>query len=226
MSDRVFRDRRDAGRVLAGELHAYRDVPGVVVLGLPRGGIPVAWEVAAALHAPLDAFAVRKLGAPGRPEYAMGAIASGGHVVVNEDALRGLRMTRDDLRDVVEREGRELARRENVYRAGRPPVDVAGRTAIVVDDGLATGASTRAAVVALRALAPAAIVVAVPVGPPSARATFAELADGFVCVTTPEPFFAVGESYEDFTQVTDDEVRELLGGPNDSASGSCRTPLQ
>ena len=147
---RVFRDRREAGRVLADLLCAYRDLDGVVVLGLARGGIPVAWEVAVALGAPLDAFIVRKLGAPGHEEFAMGALASGGRVVVNDDVLRALRVTPQQLRDVAEREGRELIRREAAYRGGRPPIEVAGRTVILVDDGLATGASMLAAVQALR----------------------------------------------------------------------------
>jgi len=141
---RVFRDRREAGRVLARLLQAYRGKPDVLVLGLPRGGIPVAWEVAAALGAPLDAFVVRKLGAPGREEFAVGALAFGGRVVVNDDVLRGLRITPEQLREVAEREGRELIRREASYRGGRPPVDVTGKTVILVDDGLATGASEHA----------------------------------------------------------------------------------
>jgi adenine/guanine phosphoribosyltransferase-like PRPP-binding protein len=146
----VFRDRREAGRVLARLLHAYRGKPDVVVLGLPRGGIPVAWEVAAALGVPLDPFVVRKLGAPGREEFAVGAMALGGRVVVNDDVLRGLKITPEQLREVAEREGRELLRREAAYRGGRPPADVTGKTVILVDDGLATGASMLAAVQALR----------------------------------------------------------------------------
>ena len=146
----VFRDRREAGRVLADLLGAYRGRKDVVVLGLARGGIPVAWEVAAALGVPLDAFIVRKLGAPGHEEFAMGALASGGRVVVNDDVVRALRVTPQQLRDVAEREGRELIRREAAYRGGRPPVDVAGKTVILVDDGLATGSSMFAAVQALR----------------------------------------------------------------------------
>ncbi len=154
---RVFRDRREAGRVLARLLNAYRGKPDVVVLGLPRGGIPVAWEVAAALGAPLDAFVVRKLGAPGREEFAVGAMALGGRVVVNDDVVRGLRITPEQLREIAEREGRELIRREAAYRGGRPPVDVTGKTVILVDDGLATGASMLAAVQALRESEPAQI---------------------------------------------------------------------
>ncbi len=144
--DRLFRNRREAGKVLAGLLLAYRDRPDVVVLGLARGGVPVAWEVAAALHAPLDALVVRKLGVPGHEEFAAGALASGGRVVLNDDVVRGLRITPQQLRDVAEREGRELIRRETAYRDGRPPTDVTGKTVILVDDGLATGASMFAAV--------------------------------------------------------------------------------
>jgi predicted phosphoribosyltransferase len=212
-SRRVFRDRREAGRVLARLLDAYRADPDVVVLGLPRGGIPVAWEVAAALGAPLDAFVVRKLGVPGHEEYAAGALAPDGHMVVNDDVLRSLRITKEQLQGIAEREGRELARRETAYRDGRPPVDVTGKTVLVVDDGLATGASMRAAVQALRDRDPERIVIAVPTAPGSSYQEFAEIADDLVCASTPDPFFAVGESYWEFGQTTDDEVRELLATP-------------
>ena len=210
---RVFRDRREAGRVLAGMLDAYRGREGVVVLGLPRGGIPVAWEVAAALAAPLDAFVVRKLGAPGHEEFAVGAIASGGRVVVNDDVLRALRVTPQQLRDVAEREGRELLRREAAYRGGRPPVDVTGKTVILVDDGLATGASMSAAIHALRDADPAEIVIAVPAAPESTCRELAGIADDVVCASMPTPFLAVGESFWDFHQVGDEEVRHLLATP-------------
>ncbi|MDP7724108.1 erythromycin esterase family protein [Mycobacterium sp. TY814] len=210
---RVFRDRREAGQVLANLLGDYRDNPNVIVLGLARGGLPVAWEVAAALHAPLDAFIVRKLGAPGHEEFAIGALASGGRVVVNDDVLRGLRITSAQLRDIVEREGRELVRREAAYRGGRPPVEVAGRTVILVDDGLATGASMFAAVQALRDAEPAHIVIAVPAAPESTCREFASLVDEVVCASMPTPFLAVGESFWDFRQVSDEEVRELLAKP-------------
>ncbi|KLO31171.1 hypothetical protein ABW16_05100 [Mycolicibacter heraklionensis] len=209
----MFHDRSEAGRVLAGLLDAYRDRDDVIVLGLARGGIPVAWEVAAALHVPLDAFIVRKLGAPGHEEFAVGALASGGRVVVNDDMVRGLRITPQQLRDVAEREGRELVRREAAYRGGRPPVDVAGRTVILVDDGLATGASMFAAVQALRDAEPAHLVIAVPAAPESTCREFAGLVDDVVCATMPTPFHAVGESFWDFTQVTDEEVRRLLATP-------------
>ena len=210
---RVFRDRREAGRVLAQLLGAYRGRKGVVVLGLPRGGIPVAWEVAASLGAPLDAFIVRKLGAPGHEEFAMGALASGGRVVVNDDVLRALRVTPQQLRDVAEREGRELLRREAAYRGGRPRLALAGKTVILVDDGLATGASMFAAVQALREMDPAEIVIAVPAAPESTCREFAGLVDDVVCASMPTPFLAVGESFWDFRQTTDDEVRELLATP-------------
>ena len=210
---RVFRNRREAGRVLAGLLQAYRGRDDVVVLGLPRGGIPVAWEVAAALGVRLDAFVVRKLGAPGHEEFAVGALASGGRVVVNDDVLRALRVTPQQLRDVAEREGRELLRRESAYRDGRPPADVTGKTVILVDDGLATGSSMLAAVQALRESEPAQIVIAVPAAPESTFREFAGLVDDVVCVTMPTPFFAVGESFWDFSQVSDEEVRELLSTP-------------
>ncbi|AEV76363.1 erythromycin esterase-like enzyme [Mycolicibacterium rhodesiae NBB3] len=199
--------------MLASMLSAYRGREGLLVLGLPRGGIPVAWEVAAALGAPLDAFVVRKLGAPGHEEFAVGALASGGRVVVNDDLLRALRMSPQQLRDVAEREGRELIRREAAYRGGRPPLDLAGKTVILVDDGLATGASMFAALQALRDMEPAEIVIAVPAAPESTCREFAQMVDDVVCASMPTPFLAVGESFWDFRQVSDDEVRELLATP-------------
>ena len=211
--DRIFRDRREAGRVLGELLQAYRDRPDVVVLGLARGGVPVAWEVAAALHAPLDAFIVRKLGVPGHEEFAAGALASGGRVVVNDDVVRGLRITPQQLRDIAEREGRELIRREAAYRDGRRPIAVTGKTVILVDDGLATGASMFAAVQALREAEPAHIVIAVPAAPESTCHELAGLVDDMVCASMPTPFFAVGASFWDFSQVSDDEVCRLLATP-------------
>jgi erythromycin esterase-like protein/predicted phosphoribosyltransferase len=226
---RVFRDRGEAGRVLASLLGAYRDRPGVLVLGLARGGVPVAWEVATALHAPLDAFIVRKLGAPGHEEFAVGALASGGRVVVNDDVVRALRITPQELRAIAEREGRELVRREATYRDGRPPVDVTGKTVILVDDGLATGASMFAAVQALREAEPAHIVVAVPAARESTCRELAGQVDDVVCASMPTPFHAVGESFWDFRQVTDDEVRRLLATPTADAStrkSAARTPAE
>ncbi len=210
---RVFTDRHEAGRVLAGLLGAYRGRPDVVVLGLARGGIPVAYEVARVLGAPLDAFIVRKLGAPGHEEFAVGALASGGRVVVNDDMLRALKITPAQLREVAEREARELLRREAAYRADRPPLEVTGKTVIVVDDGLATGSSMTAAVQALRECDPAEIVIAVPAAPESTCRELAAVVDDVVCASMPTPFLSVGESFWDFRQVTDEEVRTLLAGP-------------
>ncbi len=209
---RVFTDRREAGRVLAGMLASYRGRPDVLVLGLARGGLPVAFEVALALGAPLDAFIVRKLGAPRHREFAIGALA-GGQVVVNDEVLRDLRVTPEQLQEITERESAELGRREATYRAGRPPLDVTGKTVILVDDGLATGSSMLAAVRALRESHPTAIVVAVPTAPESTCREFAGIVDEVVCASMPSPFGAVGESYDDFTQVSDDEVRDLLATP-------------
>lgn len=209
----MFRDRREAGRALASLLGGYRGREGVIVLGLARGGVPVAWEVAAALGVPLDTFIVRKLGAPGHEEFAMGALASGGRVVVNDDVVRALGVTPQQLRDVAEREGRELIRRETTYRRGRPRLELAGKTVILVDDGLATGASMFAAVQALRELDPAEIVIAVPAAPESTCREFAGMVEDIVCASMPTPFLAVGESFWDFRQVSDEEVRQLLETP-------------
>ncbi|GAA4185551.1 hypothetical protein GCM10022252_16080 [Streptosporangium oxazolinicum] len=222
MSNRLFHDRRDAGRVLAGLLDRYRGQPGTVVLGLPRGGVPVAYEIATALGAPLDVFLVRKLGTPGREELAMGAISSGGVTVLNEGVVGGLGVAPEIVRRVARREGEELLRRERAYREGRPPPDLAGRTVIVVDDGLATGASMRAALQALRRLRPARTVVAVPTAPESACRDLAAVVDEVVCATTPSHFFAVGQSYRDFTQTTDEEVRDLLRATSGPSSGTAK----
>ena len=229
MPDRLFRDRRDAGAALAWLLDRYRGHPGVIVLGLARGGVPVAYEIAVALGAPLDVFVVRKLGVPGREEVAMGAVASGGVVVLNDDVIRGLRIPPEVIQETAEREGKELLRREEAYREGRPMPDLAGKTVILVDDGLATGASMRAAIQAVRQLGPARIVAAVPAAPESTCKELAGLVDEVVCATTPSPFFSVGEAYWDFTQTTDEEVRDLLRGtqgdpaPADAAGRSVRT---
>jgi putative phosphoribosyl transferase len=212
----TFADRREAGRVLADALGAYRDVPDSLLLGLPRGGVPVAWEVAAALHAPLDVFVVRKLGAPRWEELAVGAIATGGGVVLNDDVVRSLRMSEDQLEQVIAKETAELARREKAYRADRPPIEPEGKTVILVDDGIATGASMLAAVQAMRQVKPAKIVVAVPVAPPSAYRQLTDTADDVVCIATPASFVAVGEYYRDFSQTSDDEVRSLLATPTES----------
>jgi predicted phosphoribosyltransferase len=208
-----FVDRRQAGRVLATRLSHLAGRDDVVVFGLPRGGVPVAYEVARALHAPLDVFVVRKLGLPGHEEYALGAIASGGIRVVNREAA-ALHRVSDSTIDAVERAERaELVRRERAYRDGRPLVPVAGRIVVLVDDGLATGATMRAAVLAVRQLHPSRVVVAVPVGSREACVDIGEAADEVVCVSTPEPFWAVGLFYEDFSQTGDEEVRLLLAPP-------------
>jgi putative phosphoribosyl transferase len=207
---RLFRDRRHAGRVLAEELAAYRGTDGLLVLGLARGGVPVGWEVAAALGAELDVFLVRKLGVPQWPELAMGALASGGGVVLNHDVLSRLHITDEQVRHVIDQETVELHRREHAYRGGRPPADPGGKTVVVVDDGIATGASMLAAVRALRDAGPYSIVVAVPVGPQPVCEVLAYEADEVVCATMPDDFDAVGQAFADFRQVSDDEVRELL----------------
>jgi predicted phosphoribosyltransferase len=206
----VFQDRVQAGRRLAEKLQHYRDRPGVIVLALPRGGVPVGFEVSRALHAPLDVFLVRKLGVPGREELAMGAIASGGTRVLNEELLGMLPVPPRIIDEVTARERRELARREQLYRGDRPGPEVRGRTVILVDDGLATGSTMRAAVQALRQLKPARIVVAVPVGARDSCAEFAREADESICALAPDPFYAVGAWYEDFEPTTDDQVRMLL----------------
>jgi predicted phosphoribosyltransferase len=206
----LFRNRTDAGQQLAVRLRAYEGRPDVRVLALPRGGVPVAFEVAQALGAPLDVFLVRKLGVPGHEELAMGAIASGGVRVINDEVVRRLDISDDVIDAVTAEEEEELRRREKLYRGDRPPLDVRGRTAILIDDGLATGSSMRAAVAALRLKGPAKVVVAVPVGAPDTCAEFAVEADDVVCARTPEPFYAVGMWYDDFSQTTDEEVRDLL----------------
>jgi putative phosphoribosyl transferase len=210
LSSRAFRDRTEAGQVLAGLLAHYRGRPDVIVLGLPRGGVPVAAEVASGLGAPLDVFVVRKLGVPGHDELAMGAIASGGVRVVNRSVVDGLRIGEDVIEKVAARELKELERRDAAYRDGRPPPDVRGKVVVVVDDGLATGSTMRAAVSALRAQQPSRIVVAVPVG---SAATCHELeaeADEVVCARIPADFHAVGQWYEDFSPTTDEQIRSLL----------------
>jgi predicted phosphoribosyltransferase len=210
MSDHAvpFRDRREAGQVLAGQLERYRGRPGLLVLALPRGGVAVGFEVAQALQAPLDVFVVRKLGYPGYEEYAMGAIASGGVQVMNQ--MPGMAVSPQALAEVVAREQAELARRERLYRGDRPPIDLRDRTVIVVDDGLATGSTMRAAVQAIRQQHPARLVVAVPVGAPQTCRALSAEADEVVCAAMPEPFQAVGLWYRDFPQASDEEVHQLL----------------
>jgi len=205
-----FRNRRDAGCILASYLDLYADRPDVVILALPRGGVPVGFELARALRAPLDVMVVRKLGVPGHEELAMGAIASGGVRILNDDVIQMLGIRPETIEGVAEQEQQELARREAAYRGNRGPAAVKGRTVILVDDGLATGSTMRAAVAALRTLQPSRIVIAVPT---AAAETCRELkaeADDVVCAMTPAPFFGVGQWYDDFSQTTDEEVHRLL----------------
>ena len=207
----IFRDRTDAGQRLAAELQKYANRPDVMVLALPRGGVPVAYEVAEELRAPLDVFLVRKLGVPGHEELAMGAIAMGGVRVLNTDVVNYLNIPDEVIDAVAAEEQIELSRREKLYRGERPVPNVRGQTVILVDDGLATGSSMRAATDALRKQEPARIIVAVPVSAPQTCEELQMQVDEIVCVMTPEPFYGVGLWYEDFSQTTDDEVRELLG---------------
>jgi predicted phosphoribosyltransferase len=210
-SEDRFRNRHEAGKALASEL--ARRIPereDLLVLALPRGGVPVGYEIACELGAPLDVFVVRKLGVPGQEELAMGAIASGGARVVNDEVIGPLRISGDSIERVARQEQQELERREHLYRGSLPPLDVRGRTVIVVDDGLATGSTMRVAVQALRKMDPARIVVAVPVAAASTYASFRAEGVEIVCLRTPEPFHAVGLWYEDFSQTEDEEVHELL----------------
>ncbi len=218
----VFRNRTDAGRALARRLRPYADRPDVLILALPRGGVPVAYEVARTLHAPLDVFLVRKLGVPGQEELAMGAIASGGVRVLNQEVVNALQIPDEIIDSVAETEWRELERRERAYRDDRAWPDIRGRTIILIDDGLATGTTMRAAIAALRQQGPARIVVAVPVASATTCEEFHDLAEDVVCVQTPEPFFAVGAWYDDFTQTSDAEVHSLL---DDAAREHPATPV-
>jgi putative phosphoribosyl transferase len=209
-----FKDRRDAGRVLAKKLSAYADRTDVIVLSLPRGGVPVGYEVALALHAPLDIFLVRKLGLPGREELAMGAIASGGIRVLNNDIIRVLNVPEEVINIVARNELQELQRREHNYRGDRPTPELRDRNVILIDDGLATGASMRAAVIGVRAQHPARIVIAVPVAAPETCDAFQFEVDEMVCGMTPEPFYGLSRWYEGFSQTTDEEVRMFLEEAN------------
>jgi len=216
-----YRDRRHAGLELARYL---ADVKGqdVVVLALPRGGVPVAFEVARALDAQLDVFVVRKLGLPGHPEFAMGAIASGGVRVLNDEVVRLYRIPEQAVEAIARDERHELERRERAFRSQRPPLDVGGRTVVLIDDGLATGSTMKAAVEAVRSLRPARIIVAVPVGSPDTCREFAAIADDIICARAPEHFAAVGQWYDDFRQTTDEEVRELLQAATAEPAGRPR----
>ena len=210
----IFRNRQEAGRKLASRLAKYAKREDVIVLGVPRGGVPVAFEVATALNLPLDIFVLRKLGVPWHEELAFGAIGSGGGRVLNESVVEEFGISDVEIALVTRAEREELERRERLYRGSRPPLDVHGRTIILVDDGIATGSSIRAAIQALRQMKPTAIVVATPVAPQESCNRLQHEADELVCVEMPEPFYAIGEFYDDFSQVSDGEVNELL----DSAS--------
>ena len=207
---RTFRDRRAAGRQLAQRFDTYVGKPDIIVLALPRGGAPVAYEIAIRIGAPLDVLVVRKLGVPGHDELAMGAIASGGIRVVDQRIINMLGVSREAFEAVEVQERAELARRERSFHAGRTPLDVTGKTVILVDDGLATGASMAAAIDAIRTRNPARVIAAVPVASPDTCAALGERADEMICLVTPDRLYSVGAWYEDFTQTTDDEVRELL----------------
>jgi putative phosphoribosyl transferase len=206
----TFEDRAEAGQFLAAKLSHYAHRPDVTVLGLPRGGVPVAYPIAQAINAPLDVFIVRKLGVPGQEELALGAIAMGGARVLNTELIQSIGVSRPEVEAVIRHEEDELVRRERLYREKRPPLNVQGRTCILVDDGLATGASMWAAVIALRKFDPARIVVAVPVAAEATCNAFRDLVDEIVCGITPDPFLAVGVWYANFSQTTDEEVHDLL----------------
>jgi putative phosphoribosyl transferase len=216
----IFANRTEAGQELALRLRKYANRDDVIVLGAPRGGVPVAFEVATELKAPLDVFVLRKLGVPGREEFAFGAIASGGVRILDRRSIEGLGITGLDIERVTRAEKQELERREQAYRGGRSPLDLSGLTVIFVDDGIATGSTMRAAIRALRQMKPARIVIAVPVAPPSTCRQLQFEADEFVCLEMPEPFYGVGQFYDDFTQVSDEEVKQLL----ENASRQRRDP--
>ncbi len=223
----LYRDRKQAGQKLAEALSGYADRDDVVVLALPRGGVPVAFEVATRLHAPLDVMIVRKLGTPGQPELAMGAIASGGVRIVNEDVVRGLHISEAALEAVAQREEKEIERRERAYRGDHPPLEVRDRQVIVIDDGLATGATMLAAVAALKAREPAHVTVAVPTAAADSCERVRTQADEVIALAMPEPYFAVGVWYENFSQTSDDEVRALLDRArreHAAEPGTARTP--
>lgn len=219
----IFRDRIEAGQLLSEKLMRYRNQPDVIVLGLPRGGVPVAFEVARALHAPLDVFVVRKLGTPGQRELAMGAIASGGVLVLNDAVVQGLDIPMRVIDAVAAQEARELGRRERAYRGSCSQREVHGKSVILIDDGVATGSTMRAAIRALRAQRPARLIVAVPTIAGSTYEQLRSEVDELIALITPEPFFGVGEWYQDFSQTCDEEVTDLLqrarveGGPIDTS---------
>jgi len=219
---KMFQDRRDAGRELAKRLVAFRGADDVVVLGLPRGGVPVAAEVAKFLGVPLGIQLVRKLGVPGEPELAMGAIASGGVIVRNDEVFGMLHVSADELQAVVQRERQEMERRERAYLGGRPRPVVAGKTVILVDDGMATGSTMQAAVLALRASGAGRVIVAVPTASHQACALIREHVDDCICLSQPEPYYAVGQSYLSFPQTSDAEVTDLLDAAAERVAGAGR----
>ncbi len=215
-----FRDRTEAGQVLARCLQQYKNQPDVLILGLPRGGVPVAYEVARELNAPLDVFIVRKLGVPGHEELGMGAIATGGVRILHEGIVREVGISPETIEAVSAREQAELERRERLYRGDRPAPTIKGRTVVIVDDGLATGSTMKAAIQAVRQQDPRQVIVAVPTAPSETCEQLKESAEHVVCPLTPEPFFAVGGSYVDFSQTTDEEVRELIASAANISSGA------
>jgi len=219
-----YRNRTEAGRRLAARLRDYADREDVIILALPRGGVPVGFEVARALHAPLDVFVVRKLGLPDHSEYAMGAIASGGVRVIDRETVQRYGVTEAELAAVIATEERELDRRERAYRDGRAFPGIGGQTVILVDDGLATGATMAAAASAIRAQEPAALIVAVPVASVETCDAFRDIVDDIICALTPEPFYAVGLWYEDFSQTTDEEVHDLLAAARHARSARDTDP--
>ena len=219
-----FRDRREAGKILAKALLKHVSEPGLAILALPRGGVPVAFEVAKALNASLDVFIVRKLGVPGHEELAMGAIASGGIRVLDESVTNYLNISSRIIDAVAKREEMEMKRRESIYRHGKSKLDVKGKIIILVDDGLATGSTMRAAITALQKQNPQRLIAAVPVASPSTCELLSKDIDEMICLTTPEPFHAVGDWYDDFSQTTDEEVRTLLAEANQGRSTLLGSP--
>ena len=213
-----FRDRKEAGNLLAAKLTAYANQQDVIVLALPRGGVPVGFEIAQALHVPLDVIVVRKLGVPGQEELAMGAIATGGICILNKDVVQFLNIPDEVIDEITAQELQELERREHLFRGERPAYDVCGRTVILVDDGIATGATMHAAVAAIKQRQPTRIIIAVPTAAPSTCDEFAAEVDELVCVIRPEPFIAVGYWYRQFSQTSDEEVRSLLEQANQRTS--------